>query len=403
MALAVYVHIPYCLQRCRYCDFTTFEASQIMPSQEYVAMLESEIRCRAEHFTPQNVSSLYFGGGTPSLLRPEEILAIIRALANAGFAITPESEVTIEINPATIDEAKIGQYLSYGINRFSVGAQTFSDELLRLCGRRHTAADTRQTLRLLRKYNVNYSFDLLFALPGQTAQDLDLDLQTVCEFAPPHLSAYCLTVPEGHPMASGRPTEDAQIAMFELIEQRLAAIGLSKYEISNFAQVGKESRHNMAYWTDQPYWGVGLSAHSYLPQLGPFGTRFWNPKEFSAYESQVESRCAEGRFPIGILGSGGLEQLSLAESLTDFIHMHLRTQKGLPLSAVRNKFGAHVYEIFSSRISSTLADGLLIAEEDRLFLSPRGQLLSNLVFAHFLFTDPDFTRAIALPSAGKMA
>lgn len=400
MGLAIYTHIPYCLQRCRYCDFTTFEASQIMPSQNYVTLIEAEIKGRAKSFSAQPVSSLYFGGGTPSLLPPEQILTIIRGLANEGLNVTPLTEVTIEINPATIDEAKILAYLKYGINRFSVGAQTFSDELLRLCGRRHTADDTRQTLRLLQKFKVNYSFDLLFALPGQSLQDLDLDLQEVLEFSPPHLSAYCLTVPEGHPMASGRPEEDDQIAMFERIESRLSSIGLRKYEISNFAVPGFESRHNMAYWTDQPYWGLGLSAHSYLPNLGPFGTRFWNPKDFVTYENQTKLFAKSPDFPPEILGADGFERLSLAESMTDFGHMHLRTLQGLSLSAVRKKYGVRNFEIFSGKLPSLLANGLVRLDGDRLYLSPRGQLLSNLVFAELLFTESDFTPSVALPNYG---
>ena len=240
MSLAVYVHIPYCLQRCRYCDFTTFEWKEILPPAEYVELVRREIRGRHSFWSEREISTLYFGGGTPSLLEPELIVAIRDELAKAGFVFRTDAEVTIEINPATISPGKLDVYRAAGINRYSVGAQTFDDNLLKLCGRRHSADDTRATLELLRRHDLNYSFDLLFALPGQTEAGLARDLDEVVDFAPPHLSAYCLTVPEGHPMARGRAPEDDQARMFDLIERRLAAIDLRKYEISNFARPGFE-------------------------------------------------------------------------------------------------------------------------------------------------------------------
>ena len=226
MALSVYVHIPYCLQRCRYCDFTTFEQSEIMAPEKYVGWVVQEIRRRHSFWPTHEIETLYFGGGTPSLLAPELIVTICRELANVGFAFTADCEITLEINPATLSEAKLDAYMHAGFNRFSVGAQTFNDALLKMCGRRHSAADTRETLRLLRKFQLNYSFDLLFALPGQTLNDVKLDLDEVTSFAPPHLSAYCLTVPETHPMSLGRPPEDEQIEMFEAIETHLHLDGL---------------------------------------------------------------------------------------------------------------------------------------------------------------------------------
>jgi oxygen-independent coproporphyrinogen-3 oxidase len=206
MDFGAYVHIPYCLQRCRYCDFTTFEFSEIMPPEKYLQILLREIRKRSSLFEPTKLASLYFGGGTPSLIPAPFILSIISELANCGFEIDSDSEVTIEINPATVNEEKLDFYIKSGINRFSVGAQSFNDDLLKLCGRRHLAEDTRHTLRLLRERSLNYSFDLLFALPSQTLDQLKQDLDEVELFDPPHLSAYCLTVPSGHPMAKNRRT-----------------------------------------------------------------------------------------------------------------------------------------------------------------------------------------------------
>ncbi len=288
MALSVYVHIPYCLQRCRYCDFTTFEQSEILPPAKYVGQVQEEIRNRRDLWKTKEIKTLYFGGGTPSLVDPKHIVSLKNELSNAGFTFQKNFEGTIEINPATITRQKLETYLEAGINRFSVGAQTFDDQLLAMCGRKHSAEDTRETLKLLREYDLNYSFDLLFALPGQTLAGLQKDLNEVATFDPPHLSAYCLTVPEGHAMSVGRPPEGEQVEMFSTIETSLAKLGLRKYEISNFAKPGYESRHNLAYWNDSAYWGIGLSSHSYNPE--GFGSRFWNTNRSKPTPSRCKSQ-----------------------------------------------------------------------------------------------------------------
>jgi oxygen-independent coproporphyrinogen-3 oxidase len=387
MALSVYVHIPYCLQRCRYCDFTTFEQSEIMPPERYVDWVLQEIRHRRSMWRESAIETLYFGGGTPSLLSPPLIVAICGELANAGFTFAPGCETTLEINPATVSEDKLEQYVRAGFNRFSVGAQTFNDALLKMCGRRHSAEDTRNTLRLLRKYDLNYSFDLLFALPGQTLADVARDLEEVAGFAPPHLSAYCLTVPEGHPMSRGRPPEDEQVVMFERIEEELDRIGLMKYEISNFAKPGQESRHNMAYWRDRNYWGIGLSSHSYLRAHGDFGLRFWNPKSLTEYGRQIERGETD---PARLLPADQWESLKEHEALTDFCHMFLRTTaSGLPEEALRNKFSRAAADQAIQRLNRLVDQGLVTAGTSTFRLTPRGQLISNKVFEELTFLAND--------------
>ncbi len=382
MALSVYVHIPYCIQRCRYCDFTTFEWSEILPPSSYVDQVRREIRARRGLWREREIETLYFGGGTPSLIDPKLILNICDELANSGFAFTASSERTIEINPATLTEEKLNDYAQAGINRYSVGAQSFNDDLLKMCGRRHSAAETRSTLQLLAERNLNYSFDLLFALPGQTLADVDRDLDEVLTFSPNHLSAYCLTVPETHPMSRGRPPEGEQIEMFELIEKRLKTIGLDKYEISNFAKRGYESRHNQAYWNDSSYWGIGLSSHSYGRDLGPFGTRFWNPKSLAVYAEQVDR---QGETWDEILPEDQFEHLLAHESLTDFCHMHLRTSGGLAWAALRNKFAPEILARVTPRLEQLMREELLAYADGAWSLTPRGQLISNKVFEKLTF------------------
>lgn len=384
--LSVYVHIPYCLQRCRYCDFTTFEWSEILKPEAYVQWVLQEIRNRHSLWDSNQIRTLYFGGGTPSLIAPELIVAICRELANVGFRFTSDCETTIEINPATIDEKKLNTYVEAGINRFSVGAQTFDENLLKSCGRKHSAADTRETLKLLRKYQLNYSFDLLFALPGQTHAGLLRDLEEVRDFDPPHLSAYCLTVPEGHPMSSGRPPEDEQVGMFARIEERLAEMGLKKYEISNFAKPGFESRHNWAYWNDESYWGLGVSSHSYQRGHGDYGLRFWNSKSLKIYGEQV-SRLGPS-FP-EVLDQDQYELLKEFEAMTDFCHISLRTLRGLSLNALRSKFRDTTSARIEERLKNLHERGLLASTERGFRLSAEGLLISNKVFEELTFLPAD--------------
>ncbi len=391
MALSLYVHIPYCIQRCRYCDFTTFEQSQIMPPTEYVELLLREIRQRQQLVSDRELRSIYFGGGTPSLIPASLIVSIMEELAKWGFYRGPNCEITLEINPATLDQEKLALYRQAGFNRFSVGAQSFSDRLLKACGREHSAQDTRETLALLNSQGLNYSFDLLFALPGQSLADLEQDILEVLDFRPPHLSAYCLTVPEGHPMSKGRPPEGEQIQMFDLIEDSLSQIGVFKYEISNFARRGFESQHNMVYWTGESFWGLGLSAHSYFSQPG-WGRRFWNPKSFPQYESQLGNPVLEesSEGPWSLLPQDQREILQAHEALTDYCHISLRLKSGLSEDAVRFKWGDLAFNSVRQKLAQLEDCGWVQNHREGGWqLTRQGELLSNQVFLALTYSASD--------------
>ncbi len=387
MAFGIYVHIPYCIQRCRYCDFATYEKSKILPPTQYIELVQKEIQVYGPVFKDSEVDTIYFGGGTPSLVEAEGLVGILKGLKDQGFRFRSDIEITIEINPATVDERKLMIYLAAGINRFSVGAQTFRDDILKDVGREHSSEDTRKTLKLLSSMGLNYTFDLLFALPRQTREDLERDLEWVSHFAPRHLSAYCLTVPEGHPMAKVRLPEERQIEMFEIIEKGLLSLGLLRYEISNFAQPGFESKHNMIYWTDENFWGLGLSAHSYVKD-DAWGKRFWNPSHIQEYTQRIQSLPNDRALtPIDFRHPEQFEVLEERQSLTDFCHVFLRIKRGLSLEELECKFGSfrrvQVETIFERLVKEELVECF----NDRWRLTEKGILLSNQVFEACTFLE----------------
>lgn len=387
-SFGIYVHVPYCIQRCSYCDFATYEQSKIMPPAEYFQLLYREIQAYSALAPVKGLDTIYFGGGTPSLVDPKLIISVMNEFSKQGFVRKEDCEVTIEINPATISEEKMTQYLEAGVNRFSVGAQTFDDDLLRKVNREHNAQATRDTLELLKKFNTNFTFDILFALPGQTMEGVNRDIDITLSYEPNHISAYCLTVPDGHPLAKARLPEDTQVSMFEQIGNRLEGAGLKRYEISNFARAGFESRHNILYWSDQSYWGVGLGAHSYIREEGPWGLRFWNPNNINEYTDQWSkeahprrSKWSEGRSP------KQFEFLEENESLTDFCHTSMRMMSGMSMAALSKKFGQErMYQV--NYLCSELEErGLVSLEGDKWRLTSQGILLSNQVFSKLAFLD----------------
>lgn len=392
--LGVYFHIPYCLQRCTYCDFATYVHTEIKPPKHYVDLVKKEISLRHNLFSNQKEHSLktiYFGGGTPSLISADLIVDLISELSKFGYQTGPQTEITIEINPATVDERKLEIYLKAGINRFSVGAQSFSDRLLKMVHREHNAQQTKDTLALLRKYNLNFSFDVLFALPTQTLAELKHDVEVAVELGSKHISPYCLTVPEGHPLSKNRPLEDDQVEMFDIIHQNLIKNNFSRYEISNYAQPGFESKHNLLYWTDQDYWGLGLSAHSYKTQsiTNPWGGRFWNASNFDLYEKDISKNLTASN--LEDLAENQKELLHDYQSLTDFCHTALRLSTGILTEDVRKKFGSKAVEKIQNIATNLISHGVVEQTAEGFRLSDRGVLISNQIFEKFTFLKADLS------------
>lgn len=384
MAFGIYVHIPYCIQRCTYCDFATYEQSKILPPEQYLEFIKREIMQvgPSQNFSSKYLDTLYFGGGTPSLVPSSVIVSVIEALSNQGFNIGPSTEVTLEINPATLDHAKMQTYLKSGFNRFSVGAQTFDDKLLKLVKREHSAEQTRRTLEFLKEYNVNYSFDVLFGLPFQTLDGLKKDLDEVVRFQPHHVSPYVLTVPESNPLSKNRPLEDQQIEMFDLIKDTLTTNGYHQYEISNFSKPGFESKHNQLYWNDSSYWGIGLSAHSYAAGVGDYGRRYWNPRNLDEHLKLYSTDKKAVQLPGDQLSDEDREDLQLHQSLTDYCHTFLRTLNGLNLANLESKYGKRVSQIVQQELGTLIERGWVECFAPGQFrLTNSGVLISNQVFA----------------------
>lgn len=388
MEFGLYIHIPFCLQRCYYCDFATYTQSEIkITPDEYLHALIDEIQKGSNFLNTKKLTSLYFGGGTPSLLSLSQFEIIFKALHNSGWSWDKNTEVTIEINPATLDVEKISELQNWGVNRFSVGAQTFDDKLLKQLNRKHSAHETRMTLDLLAGKNINYSFDLLFALPNQTLEQLQLDLDELTRFKAPHVSPYYLTLQSNHFLNQNRPEENTEVAMFHLIRDFLCDQGYEQYEISNFSKPGFHSKHNYLYWNDSSYWGVGLSSSSYFNNLGPWGTRTTNLKQLKNYMGWVTEWNPKISLFEGRLDPA--EELDKHESLTDWCHTSLRTSHGIEYQKLAAKFGLKLLTLLDKRSQNGITAGWLNKTPSHLFLTDLGKDLSNQVFLDFTFSASD--------------
>ncbi len=372
----IYIHIPFCRSRCSYCDFATGMYSS--PSAErYVRALTREIKSSSETSNSQ-VDTIYFGGGTPSLLTPEQLKILVNAVRDR-FAVSADVEITMEMNPGTVTPETLAAFREAGVNRASFGAQTFDDGELARLGRSHTSADTRRTFDQLRAAGFdNVSFDLIAGLPGQTLEGWKRNLDESFAMHPEHLSFYLLEVHEGTPLAEHikrgiqpRPHEDLATEMYEVMLDRASEAGYQHYEISNLSLPGFESRHNTKYWTGAPYYGFGCSAHSYD---GCY-RRWANERDLQGYIDLVENERSA-------VTSETL--LSAAERQSEAVFLGLRMMNGLCLSEYRLLFGRDLRQENESDLARFREAGLIECDGDLLKLTRAGALMSNEVFAAFV-------------------
>ncbi|MBE8162441.1 MAG: radical SAM family heme chaperone HemW [Bdellovibrionaceae bacterium] len=384
MKFGIYVHIPFCSKRCSYCDFavrTKFNSSSL---EDYTHSLIKEIQHRGPQVGYTRLHSLYFGGGTPSLLPLVQLEKIILALKAVPFVIDSQTEITIEINPESFSKEKLVQYQNLGINRFSVGVQSFQPSLLKVCNREHSVNDNHNSIALLQ--GLNFSLDWLFGLPTQSSALFSKDADLFIQSGAPHISPYLLTLQEFHPMNKNRPPEGEQVTMLNAIRTRLLKNNFQQYEISNFAKPGFCSQHNQLYWADQAYWGIGLSAHSYFPAQGAWGARAWNSSSLAAYQKEVKQE--QHKSLLDYYPRKKVEVLSKKESLQDFCYTHLRTSFGLSEEKLLQKFGKNSLLMVKQQLASFVEEKQILHKKKTWLLTPQGINISNNIFLKLsLLTD----------------
>ncbi len=374
-AAGLYVHIPFCSSRCSYCDFATGLYQREL-AERYVHALIAEIGSSSYH--GEHADTIYFGGGTPSLLTPVQLDRILATLHDY-FAIDRASEITLEINPGSVDAEKLRAFRSLGINRASFGAQTFDDRELAKLGRSHSTADTLKTFADLRRAGFdNVSFDLIAGLPGQTLAGWQQNIKQALDLHPEHLSFYLLEVHQGTPLAEHirrgiqpEPDDDLAGVMYQWMLEQASEAGYEHYEISNLCQPGFHSRHNVKYWTAEPYYGFGCSAHSY----DGHAVRWSNHRDVLKYVETIES---------GLSPVVEEQQLSQTDVRAEALFLGMRLMRGIDLRRYRESFGVDLRDEHGADLDRFCKAGLLEFDGDLIRLTRTGALLSNEVFAAFV-------------------
>lgn len=374
---AVYIHIPFCAKRCHYCDFTTYVLDG-QPVDDYLDALVEEMKRITHQIAPTEMHSIFIGGGTPTVLTPKQMQRLLTGI-HACFPVwSKEIEFTVEANPGTVHEELLRVMKAGGVNRLSMGAQSFQTSILAEIGRDHGVHEIVESVELARKVGLdNLSLDLMFGLPNQSLQDVKDSLEEVFYLQPKHLSCYSLKIEKGTRFdylyqrdQLPLPSDDEEYEMYQWIRAACKDKGLVQYEISNFAFPGKESRHNMTYWRNEPYYGVGVGAHGYLNSF-----RYANEKKIADYIDQVN----QGRLPIA-----ESHEVSLTEAMENEMILGLRLQEGVSKQRFQERFDSSVEKAFGNQLNQLLADEMIQIDGDMITLTEKGILFGNDVFAAFL-------------------
>ena len=380
--LELYLHIPFCVKKCNYCDF--FSASGTPKEQaDYVSAMIQEIQSYQELSGEYEVQTIFLGGGTPSLLTPEQIEKIFTTIYHI-FSVNENAEITMEMNPGTVDIEKLRAMKAAGVNRLSIGLQSAQNEELKMLGRIHTYEEFLETWKLTEQAGFkNRNIDLMSALPGQTMESYEDTLSKVLALEPEHISAYSLILEEGTVFydwyekgkldrgAWKLPSEEEEYAMGELTIQRLAEAGMHRYEISNYAKPGKECRHNLGYWDRVEYLGIGAGSSSLIK-----GERFDHIRDRKAYIEKIRN------------GESILidrEILSVESQMEEFMYLGLRKIEEVSRTDFQNYFGKNVDDVYGEILDKLEEEQLLEFSGDRIRLTHRGMDVSNCVLAEFLF------------------
>ncbi|GKX31144.1 coproporphyrinogen III oxidase [Vallitalea longa] len=375
--ISLYIHIPFCKSKCNYCDFLSFD-NKASVMKEYVQALISEIKSYSEVTKEYMVKSIFIGGGTPSILSCADIESIFEAL-KLYYNIDNNAEITIEANPGTLNEDKIGRVLDSGVNRISLGLQSCNDNLLKRLGRIHTFDEFLLNYDLLRKYKFsNINVDMMFALPNQKMTDLEYDLKSIIDLRPEHISYYSLIIEEGTNFSKmykdnklNLPDEDDERAMYWLIDNLLQKSGYKHYEISNFALGGKECYHNKVYWIEKEYIGMGLGASSFFE-----GFRYKNISNMNEY---IKSNGEREKIKESI------QKIDKKTAIEEYMFLGLRLLDGIDELDFYNRWGHEIDYYYKSVIKELVKDNLITNNGYRLKLTRKGIDVSNYALAMFLF------------------
>lgn len=369
---SIYVHIPFCQKKCNYCAFNSKVGGEV-EIENYVAALIQEISRTTNHFP---LSSIYFGGGTPTILKISQLEKIFRALEKK-FAIDSKIEITIEANPGTVDEKFLRDLKELGFNRLSLGVQSFSDEILKILGRIHGSKIAIETVETAKKFFENISVDLMYELPEQKLSDVENSVEIAAALEVQHISIYGLEIEPNTNFYKLRaenklnlPDDETCEKMYDFITEKLPALGYNRYEISNFAKKNFESRHNLGYWTGRKYFGFGAGAHSYdekirtsnICNVAEYTKKFFAGESVSEVEEIVTKKAA----------------------MEEFCFLGLRTAAGISIEKFFNKFGENIFDVYGEVIEKNISLGLIKNFDGRIFLTSRGMKFGNLVFVDFL-------------------
>lgn len=374
----IYIHIPFCHSKCAYCDFYSLGAPVEALMRRYAAAIVAEWKSRWHELADERVATLYIGGGTPSALPMPLLRQIVNGLAENGIDIDALDEFTVEANPEDMTDKWLRETLSLGANRISMGVQSFDDGALARVSRRHSGSTAKQALEILKDSGINYSADLIYGLPGQTLDDWRRDLDILLGYRPPHFSAYLLSYEPGTPLHArlmrGEVTEASeQLAcdMYSALCRESLAAGYRHYEISAFGLPGREARHNSSYWDYTPYLGLGCAAHS----LAPDGVRRFNPSNILSYLDAIE----QGKTAVEA------DEESETDRLNDYIITALRTDTGLDLAFMRDRWGDKSTDAFIKSSAHFIVSGKLASSGQRIRIPESSWLTADSILRELIF------------------
>lgn len=373
--LGIYIHIPFCKQKCYYCDFTSY-ANQCEEIPQYINALIKEID--SLDFAGYQVTSIYIGGGTPSYIDSQYIKQILETLQKK--IEFKEIEITIEVNPGTVTEEKLRDYKEAGVNRLSIGLQSTENRLLKGIGRIHTYEEFLEAYHLAEKFGFqNINVDLMLGLPNQTIEDLKKSLIEITKLNPNHISVYSLIIEEGTPIAKqleeGKidlPEEEKERRMYWYVKNFLELHDYYHYEISNFAKKGKESKHNMNCWNQEEYIGLGVAAHSYRNKI-----RFSNLSNLKEYIQNIETNQAKKNVKIE-------EKQTIEDQKNEFMMLGFRKIEGVDIAKFKEKFVDNPIFLYRDKLNQLVEEGLIEIDLNHIKLTNKGLDLANLVFEEFI-------------------